>query len=67
VMISSNPTPAEIYVDGQFEGQTPATLRLPSGLHHFEVKFSSKQKWERDLDILAGSKLTLSASSADAR
>ncbi len=61
VVISSKPAHAEIYVDGQFEGQTPATLRLSSGLHHFEVKFSSEQKWERDLDVLAGSKLTLRA------
>jgi hypothetical protein len=64
VVIASNPAKAEIYVDGQFEGQTPATLRLPSGLHHFEVKFSAEKKWERDMDVLTGSKLTLSASSA---
>jgi hypothetical protein len=64
IAISSNPKQAEIYVDGQFEGQTPATLRLPSGLHHFEVKFSDSQRWERDLDVLAGSKLSLDASPA---
>lgn len=62
VAISSASSQAEIYVDGQFEGQTPATLRLASGLHHVEVKFASKQIWERDLDVLAGSKLTLRAS-----
>lgn len=61
IAISSNPKRAELYVDGQFEGQTPATLRLPSGLHHFEVKFSGEQKWERDLDVLAGSRLSLDA------
>ncbi|SRR5579875_3019 len=62
VAISSNPRQAEIYVDGEFEGQTPAKLQLPSGLHHFEIKFAHQQKWERDLDVLAGSKLTLNAS-----
>jgi hypothetical protein len=62
VAISSNPADAEIYVDGQFEGQTPAKVRLPSGLHHFLVKFSSGKKWERNLDVLAGSTLTLDAS-----
>jgi len=61
IAISSNPKRAELYVDGQFEGQTPATLRLPRGLHHFEVKFSGEQKWERDLDVLAGSRLSLDA------
>lgn len=62
VSITSDPPGAEIYVDGQFEGQTPATLRLKSGLHRVEVKFSAKQKWARDLDVLRGSKLTLDAS-----
>jgi hypothetical protein len=62
VAISSNPAHAEIYVDGQFEGQTPCTLRLLIGLHHFVVKFPSENRWERNMDVLAGSKLTLSAS-----
>jgi hypothetical protein len=61
IAISSSPERAEIYVDGRFEGQTPATLRLPGGLHHFEVRFSGDQKWARDLDVLAGSKFTLEA------
>lgn len=65
VVITSDPPGAEIYVDGQFKGQTPATLRLKSGLHRVEVKFSAKRKWARDLDVLRGSKLTLDAS-ADA-
>lgn len=64
IAISSNPNRAEVYVDGQFEGQTPATLRLPSGLHHFEVKFSGQQMWQRDLDVLAGSRLSLDATLA---
>jgi hypothetical protein len=62
--VSPDPSGAEIYVDGQFEGQTPATLRLKSGLHHVEVRFSAKQRWERDLDVLKDSKLTLSAFNA---
>jgi hypothetical protein len=64
IAVSSTPARAEIYVDGQFEGQTPATLRLPGGLHHFEVKFSGGQKWARDLDVLAGSRFTLEATPA---
>lgn len=65
VAISSNSAEAEIYVDGQFEGQTPAKLRLTSGLHHFVIQFSGDKgdkKWERDLDVLSGSHLTLNAS-----
>lgn len=62
VEVSSDPEDAEVYVDGQFEGQTPATLRLASGLHHFVIQFGDKKKWERDMDVLAGSKLTLNGS-----
>lgn len=62
VEVTSDPPGAELYVDGAFEGQTPATLRLKSGLHRVEVKFSEKQKWARDLDVLRDSKLTLNAS-----
>jgi len=62
VAITSEPSGAEIYIDGQFEGQTPATVLLKSGLHHIEVRLSAKQRWARDLDVLRGSKLTLSAS-----
>ncbi|MGH9717757.1 MAG: PEGA domain-containing protein [Candidatus Acidiferrales bacterium] len=67
VAITSDPPAAEIYVDGEFEGQTPATLRLKSGLHHVEVRFSATQKWQRDLDVLRGSKLTLNASNGASR
>lgn len=62
VAIASNPEGAEIYLDGKFVGQTPANLQLPSGVHHVEVRFSEQNKWERDLEVLAGSDLTLNAS-----
>jgi PEGA domain len=67
VAIVSEPRGAEIYVDGRFVGQTPSTLRLPEGLHRVEVKFSSTKKWDRDLDVLKDSKLTLDASVAPPR
>lgn len=50
---------AEIYVDGKFVGQTPSTLQLASGTHHIEVKSEGKRGWERDLEVLKDSQLTL--------
>lgn len=50
---------AEIYVDGEFVGQTPSTLQLASGTHHIEVKSQGKGGWERDLEVLKDSQLTL--------
>jgi hypothetical protein len=67
VAISSDPAAADIHVDGQLVGQTPATLRLPSGLHYFQVKFSDQRKWERDLNVLKESKVSLRALPGDSR
>lgn len=59
VAIASDPAGAEIYVDGKFVGQTPSTIRLPSGTHRIEVKSQGKQNWQRDLEVLKDSELTL--------
>jgi hypothetical protein len=50
---------AEIYVDGKFVGQTPSKLELASGTHHIEVKSEGRRAWERDLEVLKDSRLTL--------
>jgi len=59
VAIASDPAGAEIYVDGKFVGQTPSTLSLASGSHRIEVKSKGKQSWERNLDVMKDSQLTL--------
>jgi trypsin-like peptidase/PEGA domain-containing protein len=59
VAISCDVAGAEIYVDGKFVGQTPSTLELASGTHHIEVKSEGKRGWERDLEVLKDSQLTL--------
>jgi len=59
VTIASDPPSAEIFVDGQFVGQTPATIHILTGIHRVEVKSSGKRKWERDIEILKDSQVTL--------
>jgi hypothetical protein len=59
VAISCDVDGAEIYVDGKFVGDTPSTLQLASGTHHIEVKSEGKRQWERDLEVLKDSQLTL--------
>lgn len=59
VVVASDPAGADIYVDGNFVGQTPSTIRLTTGLHRVEVKSQGKQTWKRDLDVLKDSELTL--------
>jgi hypothetical protein len=59
VAIASDPPGADIYVDGKFVGQTPSTIHLSGGSHRVEVKSQGKQNWERDLEVLKDSQLTL--------
>ncbi len=59
VAISCDVDGAEIYVDGKFVGDTPSTLQLASGTHHIEVKSEGRRQWERDLEVLKDSQLTL--------
>jgi serine protease Do len=59
VMFASDTPGAEIYVDGKFVGQTPSTIQLTSGSHHIEVKSQGKRNWERDLEVMKDSQLTL--------
>jgi serine protease Do len=57
--ITSEPQGAEIYIDGKFVGQVPATVPLSTGSHHIAVRATGKKSWERDLEVLKDSQLTL--------
>jgi hypothetical protein len=59
VSFTSEDSASEIYVDGKFVGQAPATINLSAGSHHVEVKSAGKQPWSRDLQVLKDSQLTL--------
>jgi hypothetical protein len=59
--ITSDLASSEIYVDGKFVGQTPSTLPLEAGMHRIEVKAPGRKSWERDLNVLADSQITLHA------
>ncbi len=61
VTIASDPANADIFVDGQFVGQTPSTIHLSVGSHHIELKIPGKESWQRNLQVLKDSQLTLHA------
>lgn len=61
VSVFSDPPGAEIYVDGKFIGDTPATLRLAAGKHDMVIRAAGKQTWKRELDVLRDSDVTLHA------
>jgi len=57
--IASDPAGAEVYVDGHFVGQTPATLPLASGGHRIESRASGKPDWSRELEVIKDSEATV--------
>lgn len=61
VNVSSDPAGADIYVDGEFVGNTPSTLHLSAGTHAIKIQSTGKKAWERQMDVLKDSKVTLSA------
>lgn len=61
IILSSVPDGAEIFVDEKFHGNTPATLRLPTGSHAVVLKFPGRADWKRTLEVLKSSKVTLRA------
>jgi hypothetical protein len=55
------PHGAEIFVDEKFHGNTPATLKLPTGSHAIVLKFPGRANWKTTLEVLKSSKVTLRA------
>ena len=48
VSFSSDPNGADIYIDGKFVGQTPATISVQPGSHVVVVKATGRKNWQRD-------------------
>ncbi len=61
VTLTSVPDGAEIYVDGKFMGNTPATLKLAGGSHAIVLKFTGLADYTRTLEVPRSSKLSLKA------
>ena len=57
--LSSDPEAAEIYIDGKFFGNTPASLKLAAGTHAVTLKFTGLSDYVREIEIPKSSKLSL--------
>ena len=62
VDVRSTPFLAEVFVDGNSMGYTPAKIVLPPGKHVFRVEKPGYKAWTKEMMITAGSELTLGAS-----
>jgi S1-C subfamily serine protease len=61
IVVKSVPADADIDVDGAFIGNSPASVKLSSGMHTITVNSVGFNQWSRELTILPGSELTLTA------
>ena len=61
VYVISSPEGGEVYVDGAFIGNAPATLHLDAGKHTVKVSQSGYKDWSRELSVLAASEAHLNA------
>jgi S1-C subfamily serine protease len=61
ITITADPDAAEIFLDGKFVGNTPATLKLPAGPHLLLLKSPSRPDYSRTVEVPKSSKLTLKA------
>ena len=61
VSLSTNPDGADVYVDGQFNGNSPATLKLKPGKHTIRVSMTGYGDWTRELTTDSGSSVHLTA------
>ncbi len=52
--VSSDPSGADIEIDGNFVGNTPSTLNVASGQHNISVKKSGFKPWERKMLVSGG-------------
>jgi hypothetical protein len=61
VSITSFPYLAEVFVDGESVGYTPAKLHLAPGKHTFRCDKPGYKSWTKEITVTAGSELTLDA------
>ncbi len=59
LQMESNPSGADIEVDGSFVGNTPSDVQVFEGDHTIVVKKAGFKDWERKMKISGGSSLHL--------
>lgn len=60
-MFSSEPSGADIYVDGNFMGSTPSQIQLAAGSHTVRIETKGQKPWSRAVTVTAGGKVTIQA------
>jgi len=61
ITVTSTPEGGDVYADGSFVGNAPAILKLPEGKHTIKVSKAGFKDWTREISVLAGSQVRLTA------
>jgi len=61
VSVSSNPSGADVSLDGEFVGNCPSTLKMSPGKHTVTVKMSGYKDWSKEITVQSGSEVQLTA------
>jgi hypothetical protein len=59
--VESDPSGADIEIDGSFVGNTPSDVQVAEGDHAVTVKKAGFQNWERKTKISGGSSVHINA------
>jgi serine/threonine protein kinase len=62
LFLTSAPSGSPVSVDGQAQGRTPLTLKLPAGSHHLTLFDGAQRRHDETVEIDAGGMLTRSFS-----
>jgi len=61
IALVSTPAGADISVDDAFVGNAPAKLKLKPGKHLIKVTMAGYRDWSREMTVMSGSEVNLSA------
>lgn len=56
---ATDPSGADILIDGSFVGTTPSTLRVTAGRHVIELRLNGYRTWAQTMEVEPGSHATL--------
>ncbi len=59
VTLNSNPEAVDVFSDGTFIGTTPARIKLSAGKHRVRASLDGYDVWEREVEVLPGSEVSL--------
>lgn len=61
VSFSSDPSSADIYVDGNFMGSTPSQIQIPAGPHEVRIESGGRKSWNRTINLTPNGLVSLKA------